>query len=290
LIKNNLYTIIKNNNKAKFFMIMSALSFSIMAIFVKSAPHSVLIKAFSRQIISCLFVLLVLKITNHRIFPLKKNRIKLLFRCIFGSLGIYLYFYSIDNMILANASMLTRLSPFFVTIFAFFLLKEKVEFSNWLIFIPMIIGCILIIKPNSELFNPASIYAIISACSGALAYIMIKSIGEEESAFSIIFWFTLFSSIIYFVLAIDDFIILNNIQYFKLVSIGIFGVLGQIGLTLSYQLAKASEVAPYSYFYIIFTGLFGFYLWNEVPDTLSIIGYLLIVVSYLCLNHFKENK
>ena len=271
-------------------MIMSAFSFSIMAIFVKSTHHSVLIKAFSRQIISCIFVLIILKINNYRIFPLKKNRIKLLLRCIFGSIGIYLYFYSIDNMILANASMLTRLSPFFVTIFAFILLKEKVESSNWLIFIPMIIGCMLIIKPNSEMFNPASIYAIISACSGALAYTMIKSIGKEESAFSIIFWFTLFSSIIYFIIAIDDFIILYNIEYLKLLFIGLFGVLGQIGLTSSYQLAKASEVAPYSYFYIIFTGLFGFYLWNEVPDTSSIIGYLLIAISYYYLNYFKRNK
>ena len=46
-----------------------------------------------------------------------------------------------------------------------------------------------------------------------------------------------------------------------IVLIGIFGVIGQIGLTLSYQLSKASYVAPYSYFYIIFSGLIGFYIW-----------------------------
>jgi drug/metabolite transporter (DMT)-like permease len=269
---------------------MSAFSFSIMAIFVKSTPHSVLIKAFSRQIISCLFVLIVLIINNYRIFPLKKNRIKLVFRCIFGSVGIYFYFYSIDNMILANASMLTRLSPFFVTIFAFIFLKEKVSIANWLVFIPMIIGCALIIKPNSVMFNPASIYAIISACSGALAYTMIKSIGEEESAYSIIFWFTLSSSMMYFIIAIDDFIILDNVQYFNLILIGIFGVLGQIGLTLSYQLSKASEVAPYSYFYIIFTGLFGFYIWGEIPERLSITGYFLIAVSFYYLNYYQKRK
>ena len=142
--------------------------------------------------------------------------------------------------------MLTRLSPFFVTLFAYLLLKESVNKLNWLIFIPMIIGCLFIIKPNSSLFNPASIYAILSAISGALAYTMIKSIGKDESAYTIIFWFTLISSILYSLIAREELLTLNNIEYFNLIMIGAFGVFGQIGLTLSYQLSKASNVAPYS--------------------------------------------
>ena len=126
---------------------------------------------------------------------------------------MYFYFYSIDNLLLANASMLTRLSPFFVTLFAFLILKESVNSINWLIFIPMVIGCGLIIKPNSELFNPASFFAVISACSGAMAYTMIKSIGKDESAYTIIFWFTLISSLVYSLIAGKQLLILNNIEY-----------------------------------------------------------------------------
>ena len=65
--------------------------------------------------------------------------------------------------------------------------------------------------------------------------------------------------------------------------IGLLGVIGQIGLSLSYQLSKASYVAPYSYFYIIFSGFIGYYIWNEIPDMLSIIGYLFIIISYYFL-------
>ena len=80
--------------------------------------------------------------------------------------------------------MLTRITPFFVTVLAVIILKETVDNLNWIIFFPMIVGCILIIKPNSELFNPASIIAVLSACSAAIAYIMIKAIGKEESAYT----------------------------------------------------------------------------------------------------------
>ncbi len=270
-------------------MIGSALSFAIMAAVVKATPHSVAVKAFSRQLFSCIFVLSIILINNHRIIPQSKNITKLILRSIFGTLGIYLYFYSIDNLLLANASMLTRLSPFFVTIFAFIILKETVERYSWLIFIPMIIGCGLIIKPTSELFNPASIYAIISACSGAFAYTMIKSIGKEESSYTIIFWFSLFSSIVYYIIAFEEILLMHEINYYALIMIGLFGVIGQIGLTKSYQLSKASLVAPYSYIYILFSGLLGYLVWSEIPDKYSLIGYLLIISAYFYLIR-SQNK
>ena len=282
--------VINDDIKAKMLMIFSSLSFSIMASFVKASNHTAAIKAFSRQLFSMIFVLLIIKFYKIKIFPQKKNRLKLLLRCIFGSIGIYLYFYSIDNLILANASMLTRLSPFFVTLFAFLILKEHVDKANWLVFIPMIFGCLLIIKPNSNLFNPVSVYAIFSAISGALAYTMIKAIGKKESAYTIIFWFTLFSSIIYFFMAIKDIEVLKHIEYLKLILIGFFGVFGQIFLTLSYQKSKASNVAPYSYFYIIFSSLSGYFLWNELPDKLSLVGFFLIIGSYIFLFNLKSKQ
>ena len=45
----------------------------------------------------------------------------------------------------------------------------------------------------------------------------------------------------------------DEINFLSLIMIGVFGVIGQVSLTISYQLSKASYVAPYSYFYIIFS-------------------------------------
>ena len=269
-------------------MILSAASFSIMAALVKATEHSVTIKSFSRQFITALIAIIIMLVNNIRLIPKRKNINKLFLRCIFGSLGIFLYFYSIDNLYLANVSMLTRLSPFFVTIFAFFLLKEKISLINWLIFIPMIVGCTLIIQPNSNVFNPASIYAILSAISGAFAYTMIKAIGKEESAYTIIFWFSLSSSIIYFLIGHNEFKTIENINYINLFLIGLYGILGQLGLTISYQLANASIVAPFSYSYVLFSIVFGIIFWNEIPDTLSIFGFLLIFISYFILINNKS--
>ena len=154
----------------------------------------------------------------------------------------------------------------------------------------MIIGCVLIIKPNTNLYHPASILAILSAISGALAYTMIAAIGKEESPYTIIFWFTLVSSILYALIIGKEFNNIKSIEYLNLIMIGIFGVTGQIALTVSYQLSRASDIAPYSYFYILFSGLIGYHIWNEIPGFVSMIGYSLIIFSYYSLMKLKMKK
>ena len=54
-------------------------------------------------------------------------------------------------------------------------------------------------------------------------------------------------------------------------------------IELAGLISKASYVAPYSYIYILFAGLMGYYLWNELPDMLSMFGYFLIIISYYYL-------
>ena len=58
-------------------MMLSSLSFAVMASFVKYSTHSVAVKAFSRQAFSLLFILFIIILLNVRIVPLKKNRVKL---------------------------------------------------------------------------------------------------------------------------------------------------------------------------------------------------------------------
>ena len=271
------------NTKAKILMMCSALSFSIMAAIVKTSPYSAELNAFFRQIFSSLAIFTFIKITKLKIIPRRENWSKLIFRSIFGTIGIYFYFIAINTLLLANASFLTRLSPFFVIVFAFVILKEKIEPSKWLIFLPMILGSMFIIKPNTNVFNFNSLYAIVSAFFGALAYTMIKLIGKKESPYTIIFWFSTISSILFLLISFNELITIKNLDLIKMTCIGIFGVLGQIGLTISYQISKASDVAPYSYLYVIFSSLLGYLIWNEVPDYLSIIGFLLIILAYFSL-------
>ncbi|MEG0237214.1 DMT family transporter, partial [Cetobacterium sp.] len=76
---------------------------------------------------------------------------------------------------------------------------------------------------------------------------------------------------------IQGFVIPSGVQLFYLILTGIFATVGQIGLAYAYKYALASEVSIYQYLSIIFSAIIGFMFWKEIPDTLSLIGGLIII-------------
>jgi drug/metabolite transporter (DMT)-like permease len=66
-----------------------------------------------------------------------------------------------------------------------------------------------------------------------------------------------------------------------LLAVGLIGTVGQLALTRGYSIANAGTVAPFTYFSVIFGGLFGYLFWDEIPDLAFITGAVLIAVSGL---------
>ena len=57
-----------------------------------------------------------------------------------GTMGLLCNFYAIDHLVIADASMLNKLSPFFVLIFSYLILKEKVKLNQWICIIVAFLG------------------------------------------------------------------------------------------------------------------------------------------------------
>ncbi|MDS1002551.1 EamA family transporter [Clostridium sporogenes] len=70
---------------------------------------------------------------------------------------------------------------------------------------------------------------------------------------------------------------------------GIFAAIAQYSLTYAYKYAPASEVAIYNYTNIVFSSIIGFFIWMEVPDYLSILGGLIIIIMAIIV-YLKYKK
>ena len=66
---------------------------------------------------------------------------------------------------------------------------------------------------------------------------------------------------------------------------GAGGALGQFGITLAYGYAAPRDIAVYDYSNILFTAAFGLLLFGQIPDVWSVLGFALIVVAAVRLNH-----
>ena len=280
----------KNNIKlAVFSMILSALSFSIMQIIVKisSASIPLMEQVFSRNFITLIISLTVMIKNKERMLPHKNNIVAILSRAIFGYLGVVTFFYATNNMLLADASVLQRTSPFWATLFAFIISKEKILKIQWLALIIAIIGSILIIKPKMNSNLTTSLIALSAAIFAGMAYAIIGSLKGKESNSLIIFYFSLIScllSLIYF----KSFIKPNLYDLIELILIGIFAGLGQFFLTVSYKKAPVSTVSIFNYSGVIFSYIFSIFILNEVLDAYSIFGTILTVSAALTVYFYRK--
>ena len=268
----------ENKPKAIILILISALAFAIMGAMVKLAGDIPLFeKVFYRNLLSLGMAYIMIKNKNVSFFGKKENQKYLLSRSLLGLLGVILSFYAINYLVLSDASMLNKISPFFVTLFAVFFLKEKLTKIQIPVLIIVFSGALLIIKPQFNFSVVPSLAGFLSAMCAGATYTIIRFLRDREKASTIVFYFSFVSVVVMFPLMMLNYQKPTMIQLLYLIGIGIFAGIAQFALTNAYRYAPASEVSIYDYTSIIFSGLIGFIVWSEVPDFLSIMGSVLII-------------
>lgn len=212
-----------NKQKGTLFIILSAFFFAMMSLFVKLSGNLPSVeKSFFRNLIAMIIAAGIL-IKNKQGFSYQKKDLPLLIlRASFGTIGILANFYAVDYLLLADASILQKMNPFFVIIFSYFILKEKITIKQILLIIGAFVGAMFVVKPsfqNAELL--ASIIAIIGAASAGLAYTLVRLLterGVEKS--KIVFFFSAFSCFVLLPFLICDYVPMNMNQFIYLFNIG----------------------------------------------------------------------
>ena len=282
-------------NKGIMFIIISALCFAAMNLFVKlSGDLPAIQKSFFRNFIAAFIALAILKKSGVGFHIEKKNVPLLLLRAILGTIGIIANFYAVDHLLLSDASIIQKLAPFFVIIFSFLLLKEKVSKQQILSIIIAFIGMLFVVKPsfaNSELF--ASLIAMIGAMSAGMAYTLVRMLSQRGvKGPQIVFYFSLFSCLSVIPYLIFNFQPMTFQQIAYLLLAGIAAAGGQFAVTSAYSHSAGRDISIYDYSQVIFAALLGFIAFGQIPDYLSIIGYFVIfmVTFYMYLQNQRENS
>ncbi len=294
-----------NKNKGIIFITLSALSFSFMSLFIQlSGDLPSIQKAFFRNIVAVFVALIIIKREKSG-FKFKKENLKFfLLRSIAGLGGVVLNFYAIDNMLLSDATIILKLSPFFVILFSFFFLKEKIKLWQGLSIVVAFIGSVFIINPDLIIglftgnigtsmnsFDFPALVALAGAMCAGIAYTTIRkltSLGERSSF--IVFFFSMFSTIALLPFFIFDYHPMTLIQFFYLIGAGVSAGFGQITVTMAYANAPGKDISIYDYSQIIFSAILGMIIFQQFPEAISLIGYFIIMSAaiFMFLKGKKE--
>lgn len=275
------------------YIVMSAFCFAMMAVFVRlSGDLPSIQKSFFRNLVSLVFAFVILK-KNGVWFSGKRENIKyLLIRSTAGTVGILCNFYAVDRMVLSDASMLNKMSPFFVIIFSFFILKEKIKPPQILIVAGAFLGSLLIIKPTADIFHsPAALVGLVGGMAAGLAYTYVRLLGGKgEKGPFVVFAFSTFSCVVTLPFLIFQFHPMSVMQTLSLLMAGLCAAGGQFAVTAAYFHAPAREISVYDYSQIIFSALLGFFIFGQLPDVLSWIGYGVICVMAVLMFLYNNRK
>lgn len=263
------------------FALLSAASIATMAACVRVAsvdlPRSEIV--FFRNFIG---LLLLVPLALRRRLVFRTNRLGLHFlRAVFGVIALFLYFYAIAHLPLADAVLLNYTSPLFITFFAYLLLGEQLNRSRKLAIVIGLIGVCCIFHPSSAIASLAGLLGLLSGLSAGLAQVSIRKLSATESGLLIVILFAFFGSVLSLVPMLFVFVFPDLQGWLVLLAIGVMGSIGQLSLTRAYTLAPASQVSPLGYFGLVFAGMIGFVFWGEAPDSWMLIGTVFIVAAGL---------
>lgn len=259
-------------------MLLSAFSFAVMGVFVKLTPEvATPLKVIFRNLVTLLISLAVVVRNGRPLLGEKENQRYLIARSLLGIGGVSCYFYSINHLLLADAAMLNKLSPFVVALLALVLLKEVPGKYTVLALVIAFLGGLLVLKPRFDLSVIPALVGLASAVFAGSAYAAVRFLRGREAPETIIFHFSVVTAIVLTPISLMHFKMPGLVELMLMTAIGITAAAGQFGLTMAYHHAPAAEVSLYTYTTILFSAIFGYFLWSEVPDVLSLIGGLMII-------------
>ena len=278
-------------------ILLSAFGFALMAMFVRLAdgcggePLPSIQKAFFRNLVAAGIAAWFFWGRPAR--QRKEGRLPggvrewsdLLLRAVFGTCGIFANFYAISHIPVGDAMALNKTAPFFTLLLSWFLLGERMTMRQALCVVGAFLGAMLVVKPGSQVFTVAALIGLSSGfCAGA-AYAFLHKLGKEgvDGAFIILF-FSIFSCVACVPFLVCGFCPMNGLQLLMLLGAGTGAAIGQFGITWAYRFAEPRQIAVYDYTCIIFTAALGFLAFGQIPDLLSVLGFVVIIAMAIVLH------
>lgn len=275
------------------YILLSGFFFAVMMVFVKLAgPLPSMQKALFRNIIALVAALMILRRSKTRFTWKREDFPILLLRGLAGTIGLVANFYAVDHLILSDATILNKLAPFSVIIFSRIFLKEKITPVQILLVFGAFFGASLVVKPsfsNTDLFP--YLIGLLGGISAGAAYTCIRELGNRKMpAPVIVAFFSLFSTLAIIPFVIADHQSMEGNQILFLLLAGICATGGQFSITKAYSYAPANEISVYDYTQILFASLLSVFIFNEYPDIISIIGYIIVTAMAVLMFLYSKRK
>ena len=302
-----------NNPKGIVFILIAMIVFSVQDGIIKHIYNFVSLYEIYliRTVVSFVLILLFLIITKKPIVFKSQYPLLTFTRVILFFFGFSSFYVSLTVLPLGTATALFFVTPFLITIFAHFFLKEEIGLRRWSAVVVGFIGVYVTLNPDFSNFNYLSLLPILCALCYSLSMIIIKKTSDKDSVYTQTFTFyigaIIISIIFYFIIGDGQYNVSDhpasqfifrewfvdfNSNILLMTATGVTATLAFLFLFTAYSIASPAVVSPFEYSILFWSPLVGWLYFDEIPSLNTVIGILIIVSSgvYIFMREKAQNQ
>lgn len=183
---------------------------------------------------------------------------------------------------LVDAVAISFVAPFVVTAVGGLLLGEKVGPRRWTAVVIGFIGAMIVLRPGLGTFHPAALLVLVAATAFGLRQVLSRRLAYFDKtittvSYTAIVSTALFSLTLPFIWHAPE----TVSQYALLAAMACCAATGEILIIKALEIGEAAAVAPVQYSLIIWGTLWGWLVFDELPDIWTSVGAAIIVATGL---------
>ena len=201
-------------------------------------------------------------------------------RILLSTIEIAMFFWAVAYLPLADATTFYLAGPIYVTAMSVVLLGERVGWRRWSAVVIGFCGVLIALRPSAASFTLPALIALIGSMIYALLMITTRMLRATNDA--VLMSVQLLGILAFGVVAAPfGWVTPTAYDLLCMAGLGVTSIVSIFCVVRSLKLSDASVVAPYQYTLILWSVVFGWQMFAELPDAYTIAGAAIIIAAGL---------
>ena len=194
------------------------------------------------------------------------------------------FIYAVRVLSLANAYAVFLSAPLIVAALSVPVLKERVNWRNWLAILVGLGGVLIMLRPSASGLNMlGALAALLGATAYAVSALAVRVLTRTDTTVSVVFWTIALMTVFTGAIAAPSWVAIEPAHWEWLLALGLLAAIAQYLLTEAFRSAPPSIVTPFEYTALLWGIAIDRVVWHVSPSARMCIGGGLVIASGLYL-------
>ena len=210
------------------------------------------------------------------------------FRVIVSSAEVYLFYYAVMYLPLADTMTYWLAAPIYVAALSPLLLGEHVGWRRWTAIFVGFLGVIIALRPSTAVLSPAAIVAIMGSLAFAMMFITSRILRGTPDV-TLVFWQIFGAGVLGLVMAPLNWTPIDPVDFVLLMLLGIVAMGAHVCVNRALKFGDAATIIPFQYTQLLWGVVLGWVFFSEIPSVQLLVGAIFIIGAGLFI-FFRERQ